>query len=201
MTIAFIGDVHGHVDPLREVVSVARERAQTLVFLGDYIDRGPDARAVIDYLIALQADPTLETVFLVGNHDAELLRVLNGKGIDLLLKMGGARTIGNYVEKPFGDVAQQLRASFPAAHREFLDGLQHEFRTDKLLAVHQAPASPPDEIFFVSGHKTQNGGVPSISGRQAQIDTGCGTIAGGRLTVYFWPDNDWVQSVTRTEVR
>lgn len=71
-----VGDVHGRLDLLTPLVEamLADLRAATaerriIVFLGDYIDRGPNSRGVIDRLIALKAEPGIETHFLRGNHE------------------------------------------------------------------------------------------------------------------------------------
>lgn len=78
-----IGDIHGHLGPLKELLQqVGPTQEDRIVFLGDYIDRGPDSCGVIDYLLGFQKHYP-NTIFLRGNHeqvlsDALLYRQLNG---------------------------------------------------------------------------------------------------------------------------
>jgi serine/threonine protein phosphatase 1 len=75
-----IGDIHGCVDKLqrlvRRCVSDAGDQIK-FVFLGDYIDRGPDSRAVVEYVIELQSRMT-QVVCLLGNHEDLALAALHG---------------------------------------------------------------------------------------------------------------------------
>lgn len=199
MTTAFIGDVHGCLEPLREVVERAREAASTLVFLGDYVDRGHESREVIDYLVALAADRSIKCRFLAGNHDEELLRVLDGGELDLLLRMGGARTVRSYVAQPYGNVGEQLRQAVPRAHVEFLRALERVAVLDGVQASHEAQPNP-EKLFTVTGHDVQPSLEPRISARDAFIDTGCGTAAGGRLTCLLWPSLEWFQSASPCDI-
>ena len=67
-----IGDIHGESEKLRELIaSLPLEAGDELIFLGDYVDRGPDPSGVIDTLLELeQSHPC---VFLLGNHESMLL--------------------------------------------------------------------------------------------------------------------------------
>lgn len=79
-----IGDIHGHLEKLVDLMNqVKPTAADQLVFLGDYIDRGPDSKGVIDYLITLQQQHP-QTVFLRGNHDQMLLDALHDDHPDQL---------------------------------------------------------------------------------------------------------------------
>jgi len=72
--ILAIGDIHGHADHLRRLLDeIKPTREDLLVTLGDYIDRGPDAKGVIDMLASLHRDPEINIVSLRGNHDALML--------------------------------------------------------------------------------------------------------------------------------
>jgi serine/threonine protein phosphatase 1 len=72
-----IGDIHGCIDPLKSLMTaIARDARRTseevsLVFLGDYVDRGPDAKGVVDYLLGVASE--FKTYFVRGNHDQALL--------------------------------------------------------------------------------------------------------------------------------
>lgn len=198
---AFIGDIHGCLQELEEVVEHARRRMRRLVFLGDFVNRGQHSREVIDYLIRLNGSRDVECIFLRGNHDEAFLDTLSTGNIDRLLRMGGAATIASYVHEPAGDVLSQLRRSVPEAHFNFFRDLASCMVTDRVFAAH-APglnqeADKAAGRYRIYGHLPQPYGRPTITGTQAFIDTGCGTTEDGRLTCLFWPELDWFQSSHR----
>ena len=143
MRIYAIGDVHGHLDKLREVHrQIARDQVdqggggETIVHCGDFVDRGPDARGVIDFLIDGQAAGR-PFVTLLGNHDLMMLQFLRSdpgskrfKDLQFWLrpKVGGRQTLASY-----GVTASPLRlarriwadavAAVPQAHIDFLERL------------------------------------------------------------------------------
>jgi serine/threonine protein phosphatase 1 len=192
--LGIIGDIHGCLTQLQDVVSKAESRVNELVFLGDYVNRGPDSSGVINYLLALQARPELTVHFLRGNHDAQLLDALTGDGLDMLLRMGGAATIRSYVAPPYAEVSSQLRNAVPASHLEFLTSLRDTFSQDGVTVAHDPAKVGPIDTYLVAGHSVQQSAVPMIGESRAYIDTGCGTIADGRLTCLFWPSRGWIQS-------
>jgi serine/threonine protein phosphatase 1 len=99
-----IGDVHGRLDLLEDLLARIRDdadrhpadAARTLVFLGDYVDRGPESRGVVE---AVMADPLpgFATVRLLGNHEEAMLSFLDGEsdGLDWL-SFGGLETLLSY---------------------------------------------------------------------------------------------------------
>ena len=99
-----IGDVHGRLDLLEDLVAHIREdvaqhpsdSARSLIFLGDYVDRGPESRGVVD---AVMSDllPGVTTVRLMGNHEEAMLSFLDGEsdGLDWL-SFGGLETLLSY---------------------------------------------------------------------------------------------------------
>lgn len=118
-----IGDIHGCLDPLRRLMEKIRlSEADELVFIGDYIDRGPDSKGVIDYLLTLRGRYT----FLMGNHERMFLDFLQGKDRFLFLYNGGTETLESY-----GGVGK-----IPAAHLDFLNRLLLYYETDDHLFVH-----------------------------------------------------------------
>ena len=196
----FIGDIHGCVEELEEVVRQASERASRLVFLGDYLNRGRKSREVIEFLVNLEGSKhTLPCTFLRGHHDEAFLRTLDQGEFDSFLRMGGAATVASYVPAPKGDVLTQLRTAVPVSHLEFLRGLETNMtHGNSLFASHDRPAKSDIDIspygFCVYGHSPQLSLMPTIRDTEAFVDTGCGTIPGGRLTCLFWPTLEWIQS-------
>lgn len=146
-----IGDVHGRLDLLRDLVArierddAARPPAKTyLVFLGDLVDRGPDSKGVVEYL--LHFDPRFaQPVFLKGNHEEFLLRVLAGEDDVVLdwLPYGGYECAESYgVDRrwilnatPAG-IVKRLQEAVPESHRTFLEGMADTFRFGDYLFVH-----------------------------------------------------------------
>ena len=195
MSTAFIGDIHGCSDALADLLQMVGGSADRLVFVGDYVDRGPNSMSVLDQLIQLKARGDQEVVFLAGNHDRILLKALSDDdGLNDLLRMGGATTIRSYVEPPYLDVLSQLRRSIPDSHRDFLARLLDSWTDGEVSAVHDARDAPMDAGYVVAGHAAQANLLPRVTSRRALIDTGCGTIRGGRLTCFYWPTKAWVQS-------
>lgn len=145
-----IGDVHGRADLLQSLLTVidadlahsAPERA-IQVFLGDYVDRGPDSRAVLDLLIA--RSKSHETVCLKGNHEVFLLEVLNDParlrewghyGGLLTLVSYGVNPTMNPAEEDQIELIEALRRALPAEHLAFLQQLPSSFVCGDFFFVH-----------------------------------------------------------------
>jgi serine/threonine protein phosphatase 1 len=102
-----IGDIHGCAVLLRKLRALILEDAAShaagrnvIVYLGDYIDRGPDSRAVID-MLANEPLPGFESVFLRGNHEETLLQFLNDPGVASgWLGYGADATLYSYGVRP-----------------------------------------------------------------------------------------------------
>ncbi|NTV13984.1 MAG: serine/threonine protein phosphatase [Desulfobulbaceae bacterium] len=133
-----IGDIHGSFAKLRDLLDrlpyeAGRDR---LVFLGDYIDRGPDSAKVLDLLCSWQErDPSIIT--LLGNHEYLLLeyhRTGDPTLLPYLRKMGIAATLESYgVHTGFG---LQSLEFLPATHLAFLKGLRLYWESAGYLFVH-----------------------------------------------------------------
>lgn len=137
MLIFAIGDVHGRLDLLEKMhEGISEQLAQReatdwrIVHLGDYVDRGPDSRGVIDFLIAAKArDPRV--VCLAGNHDIGFLDFLAAADVGgLFATNGGRQTAMSYgVALDFLDAAafpgqyEAFGRAVPEAHREFVQNL------------------------------------------------------------------------------
>jgi serine/threonine protein phosphatase 1 len=145
-----IGDIHGRLDLLDEVLArVDTDMAQhptsnaIRVFLGDYIDRGPDSKRVLDRLISCCA--AQPTVCLMGNHEASLREFLKNPdilsvwrgygGLDTLLSYGLAPRIETDAQEQ-RELASELDRSLPPSHREFLSSLKQYFICGDFFFVH-----------------------------------------------------------------
>jgi serine/threonine protein phosphatase 1 len=149
-----VGDIHGHLDALGPLLAkladdLTRSRPAErplLVFLGDYVDRGPDSRGVIDAILALEAGADFEVVALKGNHEDALLRFLadGGFGPNWLTNWGEATLISYGVRPPAPGaeatetprVQAELLAALPQAHRAFLGRLATSVTVQDYLFVH-----------------------------------------------------------------
>lgn len=147
-----VGDIHGRADLLARLLdSIGRDAAgaglrKVLVFLGDYVDRGPDSAGVVDLILG-GAPEGFETVTLMGNHEWMLLRFLGdiGAGPSWLLN-GGWATLESYGVTPSGwdepspdeltRVQRDLAAALPARHLAFLRGLAYGHREGGYVFVH-----------------------------------------------------------------
>lgn len=136
-----IGDIHGRADLLHDLLRlIEADKARrpdlgiVLVTLGDYVDRGPDSRRVIDILAALAAQGGERMVVLKGNHEEALLEFLRDPGTGATwAEHGGRETLLSYGVTPpagRGDVESwaQARDAFaeklPERHLKFIQGLQ-----------------------------------------------------------------------------
>jgi serine/threonine protein phosphatase 1 len=193
-----IGDIHGCLPALETLLAAVRlQPDDTLVALGDYVDRGPQSRQVVDQLIRLQQECRL--VPLLGNHDQMMLMVHDGRQelfIDWLL-FGGSATMQSYgVDDP---------RRLPAAHVDFLRSCRRFHETESHFFVHgnyQADLpldQQPDETLMweslkvrrpgrhasgktaIVGHSSQKSGEILDLGYLKCIDTCC--YGNGWLTV------------------
>jgi len=141
-----VGDIHGRRDLLDRLIAQIVDDAATrpggknvLVFLGDYVDRGPDSRGVLDRLAGPMPDG-FETVFLKGNHEDMLLRFLAGPGpADMFLGNDGATTLLSYGCPLYGEMEFArlcMLDTLPNEHGWFLNGLRLMHVEGDYLFVH-----------------------------------------------------------------
>jgi serine/threonine protein phosphatase 1 len=154
-----IGDIHGWRPPLDELLAVVGPQltaTDTVVFLGDYIDRGDDTKGCIDALLAFRAAVPARVAFLAGNHEEWLLQTMvDPRRHSWLLAMNGYTTIRSYspaAEQAIRDAAaaagrdllngsvalpyEQFFEAMPLEHQEFLSSLDRYCRTDDCLCTH-----------------------------------------------------------------
>lgn len=165
-TIA-IGDIHGCLAALETLLAAIQPRPDDLVvLLGDYVDRGPQSRGVIDRLLGLQQQCHMAP--LLGNHDEMLLKVYDGQTqlyVDWLL-FGGNATMESY------DTVRP--AEIPPAHVEFLRSCRLYYESDHHFYVHGSyraelslAAQPPEVLLWESLKVRQPG--PHCSGKTAIV--------------------------------
>lgn len=212
-TIA-IGDIHGCGKALRTIIEEIDPSADdTLVFMGDYVDRGPDSRGVIEQLLELQ--PRTNLIPLLGNHEIMFLSVASGKADEQMwLACGGAATLTSY-----GGALQHV----PDSHLEFLRGCHNYWEDAQNIFVHAfyAPGLPmdqqPEQTMFwehlppvipnrhisskrvIVGHTPQESQEVLDMGHLVCVDTYC--FGGGWLTAFDTATGDVWQADRKGHVR
>lgn len=200
-----IGDIHGSLHKLRKLIVRCEEHADgqpmTFVFLGDYIDRGPDSSGVIGTVMDLQSRLS-NLIALKGNHEALALDVIDGRDPPAFwLTQGGAETLQSYGVKD----AREL----PQAHIDWLRSLPLRYDDGNRFFAHAGinPHKPLDaqserdllwirEPFLsderdygrliVHGHTPTATGAPDLRSNRLNLDTGA--VYGGPLTAAVFAD-------------
>ena len=128
-----VGDIHGCLDKLISLMGVIDidPEKDTLLFIGDYIDRGTQSKEVVDYLIDL-ARRQSRVVFLKGNHELMLQLYLSGVDRFHFLANGGQATLDSYLK----DRSHPGASLIPTAHLDFFDNLRLYYETDQYIFVH-----------------------------------------------------------------
>jgi serine/threonine protein phosphatase 1 len=192
-----IGDIHGCNTALTNLLKIVKpNREDRIIFLGDYIDRGPSSREVIEALFDLQK--SCAPIFLRGNHE---VMILDARGDTLKSNLwqsyGGLETLFSYGANYKNDLV-----SIPDAHWAFIEKTQRFFETETHIFVHACLDSDldmpnqPDWLLFweffervkphksgktvVCGHSPQRSGRIADNGFALCIDTGA--AYGGWLT-------------------
>jgi serine/threonine protein phosphatase 1 len=160
-----VGDVHGRLDLLKllceqilaDAEPLPEDAAVEVVFLGDYIDRGPDSAGVIAYLLELERTGPLALRLLCGNHEQAMLAFLDDPGVGpAWAQYGGLATLRSYGVRPplmqeDPDCWELAREAFDAAlpdeHRAFLERLERYAIHGDYCFVHAGlrPGVPLDE--------------------------------------------------------
>ena len=148
-----IGDIHGQLDELENALSLIKDDGganATIVFLGDYTDRGPNSCGVIERLIEGKQS-SKSWYFLKGNHDRMFSWYLKLNPIHdphlfhglhwLHPRMGGENTLLSYgvtldQERRSGEIHSEARQKIPKTHVNFLNSLDLMYRTSDLAFVH-----------------------------------------------------------------
>jgi len=128
-----VGDIHGCYDKLLVLmgkIDIDFE-SDTLVFLGDYIDRGPQSYEVVAYLADLK-QRYANTFFLKGNHEEMLEKYLSGEDRITYLVNGGQQTLESYMNRP----RPEGEPAIPSTHLEFFKSLRIYYETQNYIFVH-----------------------------------------------------------------
>lgn len=199
-----IGDIHGCAAELEVLLrGLPAGAGDTVAFVGDYVDRGPGSRAVLDQLIALQRRGDIRTVFLKGNHEDMCLSYFGRDGHwgESWHLNGGLATLKSYGIDAHMPGAMAVKA-LPPGHLEFLESLVPSYVTDRWILVHAGirpdrPFAEQDEedLFWIReefianphplpqtivfGHTPTRRVLVDLP-YKIGIDTGC--VYGGRLT-------------------
>ncbi|HEY8515769.1 MAG TPA: metallophosphoesterase family protein [Candidatus Binatia bacterium] len=201
-----VGDVHGCAPELERLITdVDPGPDDQLVFLGDYVDRGPASRDTVELLLELR-ERLPATVLLRGNHEEMFLDFLGlgGANKEAFFWNGGAQTLASYglaglAREP---AAEAALAKVPASHLELFASLELRWQADGFAFVHAGvrPGVPLEqqrredllwirEEFLLHDHGLEDtvvfGHTPCRDvwfgrGRKIGLDTGC--VYGGKLS-------------------
>lgn len=202
-----IGDVHGCLKSLKALLKEVNPQSEdTVVMLGDYVDRGPDSKGVIDYLIGWEWKSSL--ICLKGNHEMIMEQAYeSGFREGHWKEVGGQETIDSYG----GNLD-----CVPVEHWEFMARLRYFYETEEFIFVHgganpDRPLRDQDQEemcwirfrdalphqsgkLMICGHTVQKKGWPTDKGFGICIDTAA--CRGGYLTCLdvergrFWQTNE-----------
>ena len=211
MALFAIGDIHGHIQSLEALLATHQfSQEDSVVFLGDYVDKGPDVAGTLDMLVKLSDHSNF--IFLRGNHDQLFLDAcLDSTHVSLWECLAGDAPLSSYGS---GDTSK-LIASIPDSHIHFLrDRCQDYYEDDEFILVHGgiqqhlAPADDDiDHLYWltlsmaaphfsgrtvVCGHSSQMSGRIVDLGHTICIDTGI--TKGGAITCLNLSDFSFTQS-------
>lgn len=201
MKLYGVGDIHGCYQELLKLMNLVFEDIgddeAKIVFLGDYVDRGPDSALVVDYLdqFRISEEKNIEFVFLKGNHEDMLIQgVLNKTSrdqSDIFYYNGGDATMRSYQDNNF--ILEDHRGFYETLeryhrHGDFFfvhAGLSHSVSIEEAIkesfwyddpllwerAYNNHEGEFPENVFVVHGHTP----VPDVFflPNQINIDTGC----------------------------
>ena len=188
-----IGDIHGCLDKLRRLLATCEARAAgrpaRFVFLGDYIDRGPDSRGVVELLLRRQQQaPPGTVVCLRGNHEQMAIAAHDDeRAMPLWLQNSGASTQRDYAgtNGRIEDAHLEWLRALPFCHDDGLRFFVHagvdlsvplDRQEDEVMVWMREPfLSHCDEVdcgrFIVHGHTPLRTGTPDLRKRRINLDT------------------------------
>jgi serine/threonine protein phosphatase 1 len=215
-SIVAIGDIHGCARTLETLWNKLKPYKNSIhVFVGDYIDRGPSSRQVVDFLLEVRHDRNC--VFLRGNHEAMLLDALHNNRRENWMYNGGDTTLRSY------NHAKSAK-DIPESHLQFYEETKLYYETENYFFVHAGV--PPDQTiekslnnersqdFFLWGRDHLNAfdvpwektvvfghtprSFPIQKKKMIGIDTGCvyNELGFGKLTAVLLPENTFIQQAS-----
>ena len=213
-----IGDIHGMREKLEELIDrLPLQPADQLIFIGDYVDRGPDPAGTVEYLTQLQERQPC--IFLMGNHEAMFLAFLGWRGDnyfggEAFLQNGGETTLDSYA---YFQEAKEFK--LPEHHEKFYRELKLWHMEGEYLFVHAGLSREAlclsDPLYAIKRERARDLlwqrttadlphslGVTVVYGHTPMpdmqvrwnipysigIDTGC--VYGGELTALRLPDEN-----------
>jgi serine/threonine protein phosphatase 1 len=213
VSIGVLGDVHGNADRLERALSELATEDRLVIMVGDYINRGPDSRRVMDLLVAAKKQLGERLVLLRGNHEVALMSFIDTGDPASFLRHKGVTAVRSYCPHPGADVLEDFRSGFPQAHLRLLKSMPTHAEGRGLLVTHagfnpakpqsrteadvttghwpQLLASPPPRTprsLVVFGHYPSLTGIPYDGGHLVGIDTGCGADPAAPLTALRLPE-------------
>ena len=195
-----IGDVHGCLEQLQQLVETCEKDSEsqksTFILLGDYIDRGPNSRGVIEFLLGLQKCSPDQIICLKGNHEDLFLAALDGEDAEMhWLSNGGDTTLLSYgatrardLPSSHIDWIRSLPLFHDAGRRFFVhagvnpDRSLDRQRSRDFLWIRKPFLSSEKDFgrLIVHGHTPVQSGVPDRHFNRLNIDTGA--VYGQSLT-------------------
>lgn len=205
-----IGDIHGNVDALRDLLARLEPQlapADDVVFLGDYIDRGPDSKPCIDEVLAFRHRVTAAVTCLLGNHEEWLLTTMNDHARhSWLIGMDALTTVRSYSEEAERTIVSAMTSmgpaffmehvplpyhaffdAMPGAHRMFFRSLQRVHVTAEAICAH-AGIDPGVTTLEEQAARTFTWGVPAFpDAYEGELPVVYGHFNNAVLDVSGWP--------------
>lgn len=196
-----IGDIHGCIGPLKKLLEKIEQNTPdggTVVFLGDYVDRGPDSKAVVDLIMAGPQKKGWKWIALMGNHEDMMVgAVLGHYDPEWWIGNGGDATIASYGERLDGKHIEwmlNLPQLHEDEHRIYVHAGVDETvplaeQTEKELLWSRKPPHYSGEYWgkhLVHGHTpaSQN---PITVGNRTNVDSAA--VFGGKLSCVVFADD------------
>ncbi len=133
MALYAVGDIHGHLIALKSLMNALEiEDHETIVFLGDYVDKGPDVAGTLDFLVELSSRENF--IFLRGNHDQLFIDALLDKNaVKVWECLAGEDPLRSYGSGNTEDLISKI----PSSHKDFLINRCKDFHeTESYIFVH-----------------------------------------------------------------
>jgi serine/threonine protein phosphatase 1 len=215
MATVAIGDVHGNLNALEDLLAKVLPtltRRDAVVFLGDYIDKGPDVPGCIDRIIRLREQAPCPVETLMGNHEHSMLRAWKDPTSHSWIWIGGFETIQAYSADAAADLQTEMEAAgprliteklplpyhlffeqMPPSHQALFKSLKPYHETDDVLCVHAGmdPHGGPVQLQDVGGLVWGTDGFPDEYRGQRPVVYGHWENPVEDETGWPWPRIQW----------